>query len=132
MFSISILRHRGFWDNLSRQLQRRGPDYIKRCTFRNKPISTGNNAILPALFPPLVNEIQGSTPRIEVSEEDMKDVSGMAVTFQIQQLNLHVIDPFHACVRSLLMSQPFSRLTHRVTSLDKFVMLSQVSSSISA
>jgi len=62
----------------------------------------------------------------------MEDVSGMAVTFRIQQLSLHVIDPFHACVRSLLMSQPLSRLTRHVTSLDKFVMLSQVSGSISA
>lgn len=78
IFTHAQLRHGGFWDNVSRQLQRRGPDYIERCTFRNSPLGTGENAILPAQFPPLPYQLQGisqAVPLVKVSEEDTKDVS---------------------------------------------------------
>ena len=67
--------HGGFWDTLSRQLQNKGPDYIARCTFRNKPLNTGDNVILPASFPQSpVQEIQETAPIVKVREEDLKKV----------------------------------------------------------
>ena len=128
VFDIStyIQIHReGFWDSLSRQLQRRGPDYISRCTHRNEPLSIGDNVILPAQFPPSPYKVQGFTSLVEVSEEDRKNVSEMTGIFQIR-LSSCAIDLFHACVRSLNVIT--SLAPYRVTSLDKFVTLSQVSS----
>ena len=78
IFTLAQLHHGQFWDSLSRQLQRRGSDYIDRCTFRNKPLSTGDNVILPAQFPPLpyqVEDVSWDEPLVKVSEEDMRDVS---------------------------------------------------------
>ena len=67
--------HGCFWDTLSRQLQNKGPDYIARCTFRNKPLNTGDNVILPASFPELpIQEIQEVAPLINVCEEDLENV----------------------------------------------------------
>ena len=68
--------HGRFWDTLSRQLQNRGPDYVARCNFRNKPLSTGDNVVLPASFPQLpVKEVQEIVPLVKACEEDMKNVS---------------------------------------------------------
>ena len=78
VFTRAQLHHEKFWDNLSQQLQRRGPEYIERCTFRNKPLSIGDNVILPAQFPPLEYHISPSAPFVKVSEEDIKDVSEIA------------------------------------------------------
>lgn len=85
IFTHAQLRHRRFWDTLSQQLQKRGPDYIERCTFRNKPLNTGDNVILPALFPPLSYQVQDTqaVPLIKVREEDMKDVREVVRVFQI-------------------------------------------------
>ena len=67
--------HGRFWDTLSRQLQKKGPDYIARCTFRNKPLNTGDNVILPASFPQLpIQEVQEVAPVIDACEEDLKNV----------------------------------------------------------
>ena len=67
--------HGRFWDTLSRQLQNKGRDYITRCTFRNKPLDTGDNVILPASFPQLpIQEVQEVAPLIKVCEEDLKNV----------------------------------------------------------
>jgi hypothetical protein len=78
IFTHAQLDHGRFWDSLSRQLQQKGPVYIERCTFRNKPLTTGDNVILPAVFPPLHNTVQ-DTPEVgslvKVREEDMKNVS---------------------------------------------------------
>jgi len=80
IFTHAQLDHGRFWDSLSRQLQQRGPDYIERCTFRNKPLNTGDNVILPAVFPPLSDPAQ-DTPQtaqlVKVREEDLKNVSEM-------------------------------------------------------
>lgn len=77
IFTHAQIDHGRFWDNLSRQLQQRGPVYIERCTFRNKPLTTGDNVILPAVFPPLplVQDAPEATSFIKVREEDMKNVS---------------------------------------------------------
>lgn len=78
IFTHAQLDHGRFWDSLSRQLQLRGPDYIERCTFRNKPLNTGDNVIQPAVFPPLPDQVQ-DTPQaaylVKLGEEDMKNVS---------------------------------------------------------
>ena len=67
--------HGRFWDTLSRQLQNKGPDYIARCTFRNRPLNTGDNVILPARFPQLpVQEVQETVPLVKVCEEDLNNV----------------------------------------------------------
>lgn len=81
IFTLAQLHHGKFWDTLSRQLQRRGSDYVDRCTFRDKPLSAGDNVILPAQFPPLlyqVEDVPQDEPLVKVSEEDMKDVSEVA------------------------------------------------------
>ena len=86
IFTHAEFRRKGFWDSLSGQLQKRGPDYIDRCTFRNEPLSAGGNVMLPALFPPLpcqVQDIPQAAPLVKVSEEDMRDVSEMAYVLQI-------------------------------------------------
>ena len=78
IFTLEQLHHGRFWDTLSRQLQQRGPDYIERCTFRNKPLSAADNVILPAVFPLSPSQARGMpqiTPLVKVSEEDMKGVS---------------------------------------------------------
>ena len=81
IFTHAQLRRGRFWDSLSGQLQRRGPDYIERCTFRNAPLSTDNNVVPPALFPSSSYQAQDTpqaAPFIKVCEEDVKDVSEMA------------------------------------------------------
>jgi len=80
IFTHAQLDRGRFWDSFSQQLQHQGPDYIERCTFRNKPLSTGDNVILPAVFPPLSHQVQ-DVPQamlVKVREEDMKNVSEMA------------------------------------------------------
>jgi len=85
IFTHAQLHRRQFWDTLSQQLQRRGPDYIERCTFRNEPLTPGDNVISPALFPPLPYQVQDIqvAPLVKACEEDMKTVSGMVKAFQI-------------------------------------------------
>ena len=85
VFTHAQLDHGRFWDSLSRQLQQKGPDYIERCTFRNRPLSTGDNVILPAVFPPLPNQTQDipqAVQFVKVREEDLKNVSWRAGGFQ--------------------------------------------------
>lgn len=80
IFTHAQLDHGRFWDSLSRQLQQKGPEYVERCTFRNKPLTTGDNVILPAVFPPLQNpnqDVPDAGSLIKLREEDMKNVSGM-------------------------------------------------------
>ena len=67
--------HGRFWDTLSQQLENKGPHYIARCMFRNKPLNTGDNVILPASFAQLsVQEIQESVPLVNVCEEGLENV----------------------------------------------------------
>jgi len=67
--------HGRFWDTLSRQLENKGPDYIARCTFRNKALNTGDNVILPAKFSQLpIQEVQEMEPLVKDSEGDLGKV----------------------------------------------------------
>jgi len=67
--------HRRFWDTLSRQLQNKGPDYIARCTSRNKPLNTGDNVVPPAKFSQLpIQEFQEVEPLVKDSEEHLEKV----------------------------------------------------------
>lgn len=80
IFTLAQLHHAHFWDSLSRQLQRRGGEYIERCAFRNKP--TTGNVILPAMFPPLPDDAEDlpqTEQFVKVSDDDMKDVSEIAI-----------------------------------------------------
>lgn len=79
VFTYTQFHRTQFWDALSQQLQQRGPEYIERCTFRNKPSS--DNLISPALFPlspRQVRDIQQTVPLVKAREQDMKDVSEAA------------------------------------------------------
>ena len=79
IFTHAQLDRGRFWDSFSQQLQHRGPDYVKRCIFRNKPINAGDSVILPAMFPPLSHQdIPQAVTLVKVREEDMKNVSEMA------------------------------------------------------
>ncbi|CDO74781.1 hypothetical protein BN946_scf185001.g29 [Trametes cinnabarina] len=42
---------RRFWDCMSRQLERKGAEYRKRCKFRNSPLVPGDYVVLPASWP---------------------------------------------------------------------------------
>ena len=84
IFTHAQLDHGRFWDSLSQQLQKRGPDYTGRCTFRNQP--GDDNVILPAFFPSLPSQVQDTPqaePLIKIREEDMKDVSYMVGMFRV-------------------------------------------------
>jgi len=84
IFTHGEIRRKQFWDTLSQQLQRRGSDYIERCTFQDKPLSPDENSIPPAQFPPSsyqVQDIPQVAPLIKPHEEDMKAVSEMASAF---------------------------------------------------
>ena len=77
VFTHAQLDHGRFWDTLSQQLQQGGVQHVERCTFRNKPLSAGDNVILPATFPPLpIQDTPPADPLIKVSEEDIETVSG--------------------------------------------------------
>lgn len=77
VFTHAQIDHGGFWDTLSQQLQHGGAQYIERCTFRNKPLSPGDNVILPATFPPLpIQDTPRVEPLIKTNEDDIKIVSG--------------------------------------------------------
>ena len=89
VFTHAQLRRGQFWDSASQQLEQQGPDYIKRCTFRNEPLSTGDNVISPAVFPVSSCRVQDTpqtTPLVKICEEDMQDVSKMARVFRIHCL----------------------------------------------
>jgi len=79
IFTHAQLDRGRFWDSFSQQLQHRGQDYIERCTFRNKPLNTGDSVILPAMFPPLSHQnVSQPVTLVKVREEDMKNVSEIA------------------------------------------------------
>lgn len=78
IFTHAQLYRGQFWDSFGQQLEHRGPDYIERCTFRNAPLTAGDNVILPAQFPLSSYQVQDTpqaTPFIKPCDEDMKDVS---------------------------------------------------------
>jgi len=131
IFTHAQLGREQFWDSLSQQQQERGADYVDRCTFRTKPLSAGDNVILPAFFPPLPHQVQGipqTTPLVKVREEDLNNVSEMAGWSVSNITSACALDLFHARVRPLSRRRDSSQFTRHVTRLDKFVTLSQVTS----
>ncbi|KAH9891312.1 hypothetical protein C8Q73DRAFT_119576 [Cubamyces lactineus] len=60
---------RRFWDCVSRQLERRGAEYRKRCTYRNRPRASGDNVVMPASWPPPTEPIAFEKP---LSLSDMR------------------------------------------------------------
>lgn len=106
VFTHAQLDRGRFWDSFSCQLQHQGSEYIERCTFRNKPLNTGDNVILPAVFPPLlhqVNDVPQAATLVKVREEDIKNVSEITSQGILNTLTKRIaIDPLHARVRFLL------------------------------
>ena len=105
IFTHAQLGRGRFWDTLSRQLQHRGSDYVKRCTFRNEPLSNSDNVILPARFLPLqqfqVEDVPQDKPLVKVREEDIKNVSEMIGCRDSNILtSTCIIDSLHARVCS--------------------------------
>ena len=103
IFTEAQLGRERFWDTVSRQLQHRGPDYVERCTFRNEPLSIGDNAILPAQFPPLPPQVEDipQDDLLKVREEDIKNVSEM-IDWRVSNIltSACIIGSLHARVRS--------------------------------
>ncbi|KAF8807162.1 hypothetical protein BYT27DRAFT_7189247 [Phlegmacium glaucopus] len=54
------------WDSVGYHLGRKGKEYRRRCTFRNRPLNKGDNVFMPACFPPpdIVEEELGNVPEL--------------------------------------------------------------------
>ena len=114
IFTHAQLDRGRFWDSFSQQLQHQGSDYIERCTFRNKPLNTGDNVILPAIFPPLSHQVQDvPTTLVKVREEDMKNVSEMAGWCVLNILIKCMYDRSIPCLCTLSRRHNFSHNSPR-------------------
>jgi len=115
-FAYAQLIRGRFWDTLSRQLQHRGPDYVERCTFRNEPLSTDDNIILPARFPPLppfqVEDVPQDEPLAKVREEDIKNVSKMVGWRVSNILTKYVYNRFTPCSCTFSLDAIIPLITH--------------------
>lgn len=96
IYTHAQMGHASFWNTLSRQLENKGPEFIARCTFRNKPLNTGDNVVLPASFPQLpTQEVQEIVPLVRDCEEDLKNVRERfccenSVSAHINSLNVQI------------------------------------------
>ncbi|KAI0716097.1 hypothetical protein C8T65DRAFT_606293 [Cerioporus squamosus] len=86
---------RRFWDCMSRQLERRGAEYRKRCTFRNTPVNKGDNVYAPASWPP---------PAEPVSLEPVSGLSDMRKEDLEELHSLLVLEKFVTFSQALLNS----------------------------
>ncbi|TFK88273.1 hypothetical protein K466DRAFT_598787 [Polyporus arcularius HHB13444] len=86
---------RRFWDCMSRQLERRGAEYRKRCTFRNPPLNKGDNVYAPASWPP---------PAEPVSLEPVSGLSDMRKEDLEELHSLLVLEKFVTFSQALLNS----------------------------
>ncbi|KAI0770957.1 hypothetical protein BD413DRAFT_613484 [Trametes elegans] len=68
---------RRFWDNMSRQLERKGAEYKKRCTYRNPPVVRGDNVVLPASWPPIAEPapLEPASSLGDLRKEDLEEAS---------------------------------------------------------
>jgi hypothetical protein len=101
IFTHAQLGRERFWDTLSRQLQQQGPEYVRRCTFRNEPLSTGDNVVLPAQFPLLpfqFEDVPQGDSLVKVREEDIKKVSEMVGWRVSNVLTKYVYNRFTPCL----------------------------------
>ncbi|KAH9855762.1 hypothetical protein C2E23DRAFT_548924 [Lenzites betulinus] len=72
---------RRFWDCMSRQLERKGIEYKKRCTFRNPPLVPGDYVVLPASWPPPaeLEILQPASALADLRKEDMEELHSLLV-----------------------------------------------------
>ncbi|KAI9068145.1 hypothetical protein FKP32DRAFT_1672451 [Trametes sanguinea] len=72
---------RRFWDCMSRQLERKGPEYRKRCKFRNPPLVPGDNVIHPASWPTSAEPFVLEPPPVlaDLRKEDMEELHSLLV-----------------------------------------------------
>ncbi|KAI1785420.1 hypothetical protein LXA43DRAFT_132940 [Ganoderma leucocontextum] len=90
---------RRFWDCMGRQLERKGMEYKKRCTFRNPPVNPGDNVFMPASWPPPAETpAYESAPAImDMRKEDYEELHSLLVlekfvTFSQALLNSIIAD----------------------------------------
>ncbi|KAI0757677.1 hypothetical protein C8Q80DRAFT_1265551 [Daedaleopsis nitida] len=99
IYTHAQLDRKRFWDCMSRQLERRGPEYRKRCTFRNVPVSPRDKVYSPASWPPLA-ELAPLEPVSSVSDmrkDDLEELHSLLVlekfvTFSQALLNSIIAD----------------------------------------
>ncbi|KAI0641201.1 hypothetical protein C8Q79DRAFT_992409 [Trametes meyenii] len=72
---------RRFWDCMSRQLERKGVEYKKRCIFRNQPAARGDYVVLPASWPPPVEPVALEPAPLftELRKEDLEELHSLLV-----------------------------------------------------
>ncbi|KAI0656844.1 hypothetical protein C8Q70DRAFT_1158814, partial [Cubamyces menziesii] len=72
---------RRFWDCMGRQLERRGAEYRKRCTYRNRPRVSGDNIVMPASWPPPTEPITFEKPLSlsDMRKEDLEELHSLLV-----------------------------------------------------
>ncbi|KAG2131228.1 P-loop containing nucleoside triphosphate hydrolase protein [Suillus bovinus] len=67
------------WDALGSHLARKGKEYCKRRTFRNRPVISNDCVILPASFPPAEHEPECSGSPLDLSDEDIDHLHSLLV-----------------------------------------------------
>ncbi|KAL7285962.1 hypothetical protein ACG7TL_001077 [Trametes sanguinea] len=72
---------RRFWDYMSRQLERKGAEYRKRCKFRNPPLVPGDNVVHPASWPAPAEPFALELPPVfsDIRKEDMEELHSLLV-----------------------------------------------------
>ncbi|KAI0757678.1 hypothetical protein C8Q80DRAFT_1134850 [Daedaleopsis nitida] len=72
---------RRFWDCMSRQLERRGAEYRKRCTFRNPPVNRGDKVYTPASWPPPAEPapLEPVSRTLDMRKEDLEELHSLLV-----------------------------------------------------
>ncbi|KAI0735956.1 P-loop containing nucleoside triphosphate hydrolase protein [Earliella scabrosa] len=68
------------WDGVARQLGRKGPEYVKRCTYRRKPANDSGDVYIPGSWPPLEQEHQSApTSVLDIVKEDLEEMHSLLV-----------------------------------------------------
>ncbi|KAI0327262.1 hypothetical protein GY45DRAFT_1428013 [Cubamyces sp. BRFM 1775] len=72
---------RRFWDCMSRQLERKGAEYRKRCTYRSRPQVSGDNVVMPASWPPPAEPVALEKPMSfsDLRKEDLEELHSLLV-----------------------------------------------------
>ncbi|KAG1854678.1 hypothetical protein C8R48DRAFT_721046 [Suillus tomentosus] len=80
----------GIWDALGSHLARKGREYRRRCIFRNRPVLSKDNAILPASFPLAEPEPECSGGPLNLSNKDMDHLHSLLVLEKYVTFSQHV------------------------------------------
>ncbi|KAH9919767.1 uncharacterized protein BXZ73DRAFT_104875 [Epithele typhae] len=71
---------RRLWSCMSQHIDRRGAEYRKRCTFRNRPVNRGDNVYAPACWPPVEpTPIEPVSGLAEMRKEDLEEIHSLLV-----------------------------------------------------